>query len=112
MNDHTLDTARLVLCTCPDVATAEQLSEQIVTERLAACVNLLSGVRSIYLWDGALQRDNEVLLLIKTTAARFDALKQWIAHHHPYTTPELIAVPIVAGLQDYLDWVHGATETI
>lgn len=93
-------------CTCPDQTSARQLAEALVGERLAACVNQLPGVQSIYRWQGAVTTDSEVLLLIKTTTDRFDALKARLLQLHPYDLPELIAAPVTHGHSAYLDWVR------
>ncbi len=78
----------------------------LVAERLAACVNVVGGVTSVYRWRDGIERANEVLLLIKTTAAQLDALQQRIVALHPYELPELIAVEAVGGSPAYLDWIH------
>ena len=104
--------ALLCLTTCPDPDTAERLAETLVTERLAACVNLIPGLRSIYRWDGAIQRDAEVLLLIKTTRARYPALQARLPQLHPYELPELVAVEAADGLPAYLRWVADATRPV
>lgn len=75
-------------------------------ERLAACVNRLPGIRSTYRWQGVVTTDSEELLLIKTTARRFDALKTRLLELHPYELPELLAVPVAHGHDAYLDWVR------
>lgn len=96
----------LCLCTCPDAASAQKLAGTLVGERLAACVNRLPGVLSTYRWQGEVNTDNEELLLIKTTADRFEALKARLLALHPYELPELIALPIERGHAAYLDWVR------
>ena len=96
----------LCYCTCPDAASAGRLAEALVGERLAACVNRLPGVTSTYRWKGEVTTDVEELLLIKTTAARFEALKTRLLALHPYELPELIAVPVDRGHTAYLDWVR------
>ncbi len=97
--------ARLVLCTVPDEDSARQLADTLVGEGLAACVNLVPGLVSIYRWRGERQEGTELLLLIKTTAQRYPALQERIASLHPYELAEIIAVPISEGLPAYLDWV-------
>lgn len=97
---------RVVLCTCPDDATAGALARRLVQSGLAACVNQLPGVRSTYRWEGQVMQEDEVLLVIKTTTGHYPALEQAIHRHHPYDTPEVIALPVVAGLPDYLDWLR------
>jgi periplasmic divalent cation tolerance protein len=96
----------LCYCTCPDATSAARLAEALVGERLAACVNRLPGVTSTYRWKGEVATDVEELLLIKTTAARFEALKTRLLALHPYELPELIAVPVDRGHAAYLDWVR------
>jgi periplasmic divalent cation tolerance protein len=100
------DTVLLCYCTCPDAASAQSLAEAVVGEGLAACVSRLPGVRSTYRWKGEVITDSEELLLIKTTEARFPALKERILALHPYELPELIAVPVTHGHAAYLDWVR------
>lgn len=99
----------LVLTNLPDRATAEALAAVLVEERLAACVNILQPCRSVYRWQGALETAEEVPLLIKTSEARYAALENAIRVRHPYETPEIIALPVVLCLPDYLTWV--VTET-
>lgn len=101
---------RLVFCTCPDQETAARIAERLVGERLAACVNLLPGLTSIYRWQGAIEHATEVLLLIKTVAGRLPALTETLRGLHPYTVPEIIALPITDGLPDYLTWVSTCTQ--
>ena len=99
----------ICLSTCPDAACADRIATALVEERLAACVNMLPGVRSTYRWQGQVQRDDEILLIIKTTRDRLDALRERLPILHPYELPELIAVEATGGLPAYLDWI--ATET-
>jgi periplasmic divalent cation tolerance protein len=100
------DTVLLCYCTCPDVASAQKLADALVGERLAACVNRIPGIASTYHWKGEVVTEREELLLIKTTAAQFPALKERLLALHPYELPELIAVPITEGHHPYLDWVR------
>lgn len=92
-------------CTCPDAGTAERIAQALVSARLAACVNILPGVRSVYRWQGAIERADEVLLLAKTTRERLEPLIALVASLHPHELPEVIAVEVAAGLPAYLDWV-------
>ena len=102
--------AIVVLCTCPDADVAGRIAAALVDERLAACVNCVPGLSTIYRWKGAVHRDTEVLLLIKTTRERFDALRERIVFLHPYELPEVIAVDIALGSPPYLDWIAAATS--
>lgn len=102
--------ARLVaLSTAPSAEVAEQLARALVERGLAACVNVLPGVTSFYRWRGQLQRDAECLLVIKTRGERLDELRAALAQLHPYEVPELVALPIEAGLPAYLDWLDEST---
>ena len=101
---------RLVLSTCPDAQTADRLATALVDERLAACVNVLPGVHSTYRWQGTVERSEEVLLLIKTTADRQDELAARLQALHPYELPEAVAVVATGGLAAYLDWVAEQTR--
>ena len=102
--------ALLVFCTCPDEATAARLAGELVERRLAACVNRLAGVVSTYSWQGKVNHDDEVLLIIKTTEDRYCALERTLAELHPYELPEILAVPVNTGLPGYLDWVAESTR--
>ena len=99
----------LVLTNLPDRAAAERLADTLVEKRLAACVNILAPCRSVYRWKGAMQRDEEHPMLIKTTAECYPALEAAIRAGHPYELPEIIAVPVERGLPGYLDWVAAQT---
>jgi periplasmic divalent cation tolerance protein len=96
----------VVLCACPDGAPAAELADALVAERLAACVNRLPGVVSVFRWEGRVQQESETLLLIKTTRGRLEALTGRIRSLHPYELPEVVAVPVVGGLERYFDWVR------
>ncbi len=104
------ETVLLAFCTCPNEVVAEAIADILVGEKLAACVNLLPGIRSIYAWQGEIQRDAEVMLLIKTSTARFAALTQRLPELHPYDLPEIIAIPVSHGLPPYLEWVLACTS--
>ena len=99
------DEVLLVLSTFPDVETAKRIGTALVTENLAACVNILPGVESIYRWKGQLEGGAEVIAFLKTTKGRFAALQSKLCELHPYEVPELIALPVTAGLPAYLQWV-------
>jgi periplasmic divalent cation tolerance protein len=106
-SDHVL----LCYCTCPNAASAQHLAAALVGESLAACVNRIPGIQSTHRWKGEVTTDTEELLLIKTTAERFEALKERVLALHPYELPELIAVPVERGHAAYLDWVRSAGES-
>ena len=95
----------ICLNTCPDATSAERIATALVEERLAACVNLLPGLHSIYRWQGQVESADEVLLMIKTTAEAYPALQQRLLALHPYELPELLAVEPAAGLPAYLGWI-------
>lgn len=101
---------RLVLSTCPDQHTAEQLATRLVETSLAACVNILGPLRSVYRWKGAVQQDDEVLLMIKTHVDRYADVEQLILQQHPYELPEVIQVAIGGGSSDYLAWIGRCLE--
>lgn len=100
----------LVFTNMPDEPSAEALALALLEARLAACVNLLPAVRSIYRWQGKVEQASEVLLLIKTTAARYAALEAFVRARHPYELPEFVAVPATHGLTEYLAWVDLETR--
>lgn len=106
----TADPVLLCYCTCPNAESAQHLAQALVGESLAACVNRIPCIQSTYRWHGAVTTDSEELLLIKTTAARFEALKERVLALHPYELPELIAVPVERGHAAYLDWVRAVGE--
>lgn len=95
----------VVFCTCPDRETARTIAAALVERQVAACVNLLPGVTSVYRWQGAVEQAEETLLLIKTTRDRYPDLEADIRARHPYEVPEIIAVPIDRGLPEYLRWI-------
>ncbi|MEW5836478.1 MAG: divalent-cation tolerance protein CutA [Pseudomonadota bacterium] len=100
------DDVLVCLSTCPNADTARSLAEALVSAGLAACVNQLPGIVSTYAWKGQLHTDQEVLLVIKTTAGRLGALRERLVALHPYEVPELVALPAVDGHAPYLDWVR------
>jgi periplasmic divalent cation tolerance protein len=100
-----------VLCTCPDAATAQRLAGGLVERKLAACVNVLPAIRSIYRWQGQIQDDAEALMIVKTSRSAYAALEAWLVEHHPYDVPEVLAVPVLRGSAAYLEWVLNETET-
>ncbi|NCA69035.1 MAG: divalent-cation tolerance protein CutA [Sphingobacteriia bacterium] len=101
---------RLILSTCPDESTARRIAVTLVEERLAACVNLLPGITSVYRWEGRIHQDAEVLLVLKTPLERVLMLTERLRDLHPYDVPEIIAVPITEGLPAYLNWMTTCTD--
>ena len=97
---------QIVLTTCPDKTSAERLAQVLVAEGLAACVNILPPMQSIYKWKGKVEQASEQLLIIKSSSARFPTIRERIQALHPYELPEIIAVPIADGLPDYLAWLR------
>jgi periplasmic divalent cation tolerance protein len=102
--------ALVVLVTTPTPERAAELARALVEERLAACGNVVPGLRSIYRWQGKVNEDAEALLILKTTRARFEALRDRVLALHPYEVPEVIALPIAAGSAAYLGWIAGETS--
>jgi periplasmic divalent cation tolerance protein len=94
----------VVLVTCPP-DKAQAIAGALVEERVAACVNVVPSLSSVYRWNGAVHVDSEALLIVKSTRDRFEALKQAVLRHHPYELPEVIAVPVDRGHTPYLEWV-------
>lgn len=101
--------ARLVLATAGGEEQAAAIARALVSERLAACVNVIAGARSIYRWREAIEDEREWLMLIKTTADRYPALERRVRELHTYETPEVIALPIVDGSAPYLQWLAETT---
>jgi periplasmic divalent cation tolerance protein len=99
----------LVMTNLPDRQSAQDMARRLVEARLAACVNCVSGVQSVYRWQGAVEQAEEVSLLIKTSASRYAELEAAIKSSHPYQLPEIVALP-ASGLPAYLDWVMQETK--
>jgi len=97
---------RIVFVICENRPQAELIAQTVVQHKLAACVNVLPGVRSCYVWEGKLTWADEVLLLIKTTSSRLGQLRDQILDLHSYEVPEIVAVEIETGLAAYLDWIE------
>jgi periplasmic divalent cation tolerance protein len=108
MMDPSLDLV-VVLSTVPDRETGVRIARTLVEERLIACANLAPGLTSVYRWQGEVRAEDEQLLLMKTRRARFAALAERLPQLHPYEVPELLALPVEAGLPVYCDWVAGET---
>ena len=103
--------ALVILCTCPDGDVATRLAGGMVENRLAACVNVLPGIRSIYRWQGTVSEDAEVLLVIKTTDAEYQRLEDWLGKNHPYDVPEIVALPVSRVSAQYLAWMEDCVQT-
>lgn len=95
----------LVITNCPDEESANAIALAVVEARLAACVNILPRIQSVYRWQGAVESATEIPLFIKATVANYPALEKAIHERHPYAVPEIIALPIAQGLPAYLNWV-------
>ncbi len=101
----------MIVSMCPNPEVAETIARRLVDKRLAACGNFAAGVTSIYRWKGKVERESEVLLILKTRKALVGDCLRTIRSLHPYEVPEIIAVPIVGGLRAYLDWVRTETRS-
>lgn len=97
---------RVIFCTVPDTGTGERIARHLVEYRLAACVNVIPGVTSVYRWQGKIETGSEAILKIKSIEGRYQALETAIRSQHPYELPEIIAVPVNGGLAGYLDWIR------
>ena len=102
--------ALVVLCTAPTAEVAAELARALVEARLAACGNVLPGLRSIYRWREKLEDEAEVLLILKTTRDRFPALRDELVRRHPYQVPEVLALPVEAGSAAYLEWLADSVD--
>ena len=100
--------AVVVLCTAPDEASAQDLAAKVLAEKWAACVTLLPGATSLDYWDGKLEQEYEVQMLLKTNRANQQALLDCLKSHHPYQTPELLVLPVLHGDNDYLTWLNAS----
>jgi len=100
---------RIVLVTCASIAEARKIARMVVEKNLAACANSLAGVESIYRWKGKVERAREVLMILKTSAARLPELEREVKRLHSYDVPEFIVLPIAAGSKEYLRWIGGNT---
>lgn len=103
--------AVIILTTFPDRETAEVFAEELITEKLAACVNILPRMISIYSWQGSLERGEEHQLIIKTTEQHLDSVEQRLKTGHSYALPELLVLSAVSGSTEYLNWIYESTQT-
>lgn len=99
---------QLVFCTCPDKTTAHQLASGLVNLRLAACINIIPKITSIYQWKGSIETNEEYLLLIKSLSAHYFAIETYITQQHPYECPEILTLPF-SGSEAYLAWIASIT---
>jgi periplasmic divalent cation tolerance protein len=106
MSDEQSTEVRVVLTTAPSIEVAERIAGALVEERLAACATVVPGVVSIYRWEGALRREGEVLVVLKTTGERVESLRSRLVELHPYDVPEVLALSVQAGHEPYLAWVR------
>ncbi len=102
--------AIVIFCTVPKKDDAKKISDALIKESLAACVSTVDKVHSIFAWDNEICSENELLLIIKTRLENFDKIEAVIKALHPYNVPEIIALPIITGSKDYLDWVEHETQ--
>jgi len=100
----------IVFITAPNEEEASKISHTLVEERLAACVNIIRSVRSIYRWQGRVEDESEVLMVVKTKRTLFDRLQKRVKELHSYEVPEIIGLPVVEGSKDYLAWLGQETE--
>jgi periplasmic divalent cation tolerance protein len=103
--------AIIVFITAPNREEASRLAEMLIEARLAACVQILPGVESVYQWQGNVERQEEVLLTVKTIKSRFEELEREVRSRHSYETPEILSVPVIACSAPYLEWLGGSTES-
>ncbi len=100
----------VVFVTTPSKEVAEKLARILVEKRLAACINIVDGLKSIYWWKNKIEEDSEALMIIKTRLDLFNELVDEVKRNHPYTVPEVIALPIISGNKDYIEWLEEETK--
>lgn len=100
----------VIFITAPNEDEAARIARSLVEARLAACANIVRNIRSIYTWQGSVQDDTEVLMVVKTREVLFEAVSDRVRELHSYDVPEIIALPIIDGSPDYLKWLRGSTE--
>jgi len=105
-----MDNYLVVYSTLPSIESAEKISKSIIENKLAACINIITGVKSIYYWENDVLQDNEVLLIIKTKEDLYNQLEDFLKTIHPYELPEIIALPIVRGYNKYLEWINESVK--
>ncbi len=102
---------QIIYCTCPNQETAEKIARTLVSEKLAACINIVPGITSIYQWQGKIETAQECLLLIKSRQDVYPDLEKKITAIHPYELPEIVAVSIAHALPDYLNWMDTCLQS-
>lgn len=107
-----MSTYQIIFCSCPNSTIAETIARTLVESRLAACVNMIPAIQSIYRWEEKVVSDNEILLIIKSTYACFAELSQTITHLHPYAIPEIVSVEVNQGSKLYLNWLSDNCKTV
>ena len=100
----------VILITCSSADEAEKISSSLLDKKLIACANIVPGIRSLFRWQGEMCSENEVLLILKTTADKFDLILTTVQDQHSYDTPEVIALPIIKGSEKYLKWISDETR--
>lgn len=101
----------VVYCTVPNKKIAKEIAHTLMRHKLAACVSMIENVKSVFSWDGEVCEEKEILLMIKTRRTNYGKIKIYIEEVHPYTVPEVIALPIVDCSEDYLRWLVKETES-
>ena len=102
---------QIIFCTCPNQESAEGIANHLIGQKLAACVNIIAGITSVYEWEGNIESSQEHLLFIKSHRDKYTAIEGAIKTLHPYELPEIIAVPIDRGLPEYLQWINTCLST-
>lgn len=100
----------VVIVTCPDRESADRIASSLTSKKLAACVNITQEIKSVYRWKGKIEESTELLLIIKTRKELLDRIIQEVKLNHPYQVPEIIALPIVGGSQEYIKWLMQETS--
>lgn len=112
MTDVTAGEHSVVLVTTPDDASAKKIANGLITKELAACVNIVPQITSIYRWEGKINEDSEVMMIIKTRTERVSELSKYVQENHPYSVAEVISLPIQNGNPTYLNWIGSTVKSI